>query len=744
MIKKVRYFNAFLALLILPICFALAFEITLPDRISRKTGKTLMLPVIFEGAPGFEISEFQVEIAFDSNVLRPLKNGYKTRRCLTADWDIYLDKSVGVVSIGGVSFNDAVPPDARGRLLYLIFEVIGEYGDETDLSVVSCSINDDDFPMRGGHFHVKLAPEIIEIPIVDGLPVLRIEGYESYPITWMHDTAIHSAELALTSSGRRHYRARIHDTRFDEFIYATLFAPSEAMVIAITEESNCNTLCDSLLHDDPHLTIIGCNYDGCAHGSGIFVGGPMGISNGIILSSGEVLDALPPNDIGSTGESCGFFFFGHPLCDVLIDDWLIFSTDYSLLEITFTIPPGINSLRIDFIVGSEEYPEYVGSIYNDVFGIFVDGNDLAHQIAFDPFGDIISINGTLFGSALVVEQPFGGGDLEWDGCTPLLTARVCLDTTLSQHNMSIIVGDASDHLYDTGVLLADLQGTATEYCGGSVCMIDVIASADDSALCGTSTTLHADVTGAWGDVTYQWSSSPPGFSSTEQNPSTGVVTGGTWFIVTVLDTEFCEAVDSVFIADTCMECTIEVTASADDDTVCDTGTILHANVTGAIGPVSFNWSSNPPGFTSTEQNPATGVITEDTWFYIQVVDSAACGAVDSVLVIYYCPCVPAVTWIICPLPCWSFTSCDNQVIIFGIQDTMGILIDTTRVWFTRIVNHPGGTADTTSILSSSPDVFFSSLSDSISATVFGMYADGDSVVITLDSLYNSNNCITIP
>jgi len=742
--KKSMYFSAFLAMLILPVCFALAFEITLPNRISRKTGKTLMLPLIFEGAPDFEISEFQIVIAFDPNVLRPLKNGYETRGCLTADWELDFKRTDGIVNVGGVSFNNAILPDACGRLLYLVFEVIGEYGAQTDLSVVSCSINDDDFPMSGGHFHVRLAPKIIEIPIVDGLPVLRIEGDEDYPITWMHDTTTHSVELALTSPERRLYRARIHDTRLDEFVYATLFAPSEAMVIAITEESNCNILCDSLLHDDPHLTIIGCNYDGCAHGSGVFVGGPMGINNGIILSSGEVLDALPPNDMGSMGESCGIFFFGHPLCDVLIDDFLIFSTDYSLLEITFTIPPGINSLRIDFIVGSEEYPEFVGDIFNDVFGIFVDGADLAHQIAFDPFDDIISINGTFFSSALVVEQPSGGGDLEWDGCTPLLTARVCLDTTLSQHNMSIIVGDASDHIYDTGVLLADLQGTATEHCGGTVCMIDVNAWANDSALCGTSTTLHADVTGAWGDAIYQWSSNPPGFSSTEQNPSTGVVTGGTWFIVTVLDSEFCEAVDSVFIADTCAECTIEVTASADDDTVCDTGTILHANVTGAIGPVSFSWTSNPSGFTSNVENPATGVITEDTWFYIQVSDSALCYALDSVLVIYYCPCVPAATWIICPLPCWSFTSCDNQFMIFGIQDTMGILIDTTRIWFTRIVNHPGGSADTTTVLPSSPDVFFSGLSDSISATVWGMYADGDSVVITFDSLYNSNDCITIP
>jgi len=82
--------------------------------------------------------------------------------------------------------------------------------------------------------------------------------------------------------------------------------------------------------------------------------------------------------------------------------------------------------------------------------------------------------------------------------------------------------------------------------------------------------------------------------------------------------------------------------------------------------------------------------------------------------------------------------------IFGIMDTTGIPIDTMRVYFTVINNHSDGTADTAYISETSSILDFSDWSDSVTATIFGSWADGDSVLISLDSLYNANNCLMIP
>jgi hypothetical protein len=41
--------------------------------------------------------------------------------------------------------------------------------------------------------------------------------------------------------------------------------------------------------------------------------------------------------------------------------------DVTILEINLTTPTGANCLRLDFAFYSEEFPEYVGSVFNDAF-----------------------------------------------------------------------------------------------------------------------------------------------------------------------------------------------------------------------------------------------------------------------------------------------------------------------------------------------------------------------------------------
>jgi len=105
-------------------------------------------------------------------------------------------------------------------------------------------------------------------------------------------------------------------------------------------------------------------------------------------------------------------------------------------------------------------------------------------------------------------------------------------------------------------------------------------------------------------------------------------------------------------------------------------------------------------------------------------------------------CTPAYAEVLCPLPCGSFSSCPNQRMIFMIQDTTGVAIDTSRLYFTIISNHPTGSADTLELVGTSRNVTLEGRPDSLIATVVYFYADGDSVVISLDSVYNVDSCLT--
>ncbi len=110
------------------------------------------------------------------------------------------------------------------------------------------------------------------------------------------------------------------------------------------------------------------------------------------------------------------------------------------------------------------------------------------------------------------------------------------------------------------------------------------------------------------------------------------------------------------------------------------------------------------------------------------------------------PCPPAITWIECPVPCWYHSSCANQSIVFGINDTTGFAIETTQVWFTVITEHADGSVDTVYLPDESTSTLFPAFSDradSILAIIFGTWIDGDSVTISMDSLYNENGCLTI-
>jgi hypothetical protein len=72
-----------------------------------------------------------------------------------------------------------------------------------------------------------------------------------------------------------------------------------------------------------------------------------------------------PVNVRRGGAATGWNLPGDPLCTALAGG--IGTYDAARLEIVFTLLPGADGIGFDFIVGSEEWPEYVGQV-NDVAG----------------------------------------------------------------------------------------------------------------------------------------------------------------------------------------------------------------------------------------------------------------------------------------------------------------------------------------------------------------------------------------
>jgi hypothetical protein len=151
-------------------------------------------------------------------------------------------------------------------------------------------------------------------------------------------------------------------------------------------------------------------------------------------------------------------------------------------------------------------------------------------------------------------------------------------------------------------------------------------SASETTICsGNSTQLNA---ASIGDTvyTYSWTSDPPGFLSDLKNPVVNPLTT-TDYTVTITNGP-CSASASVTVT---VNAPLSIMTSAIPSAICKgLNSQLSAAVSGGT-IYSYNWTSNPPGFISTEQNPEVAPLTTTT-FYVSA-SSGDCIVSDSVKVI---------------------------------------------------------------------------------------------------------------
>ncbi len=112
----------------------------------------------------------------------------------------------------------------------------------------------------------------------------------------------------------------------------------------------------------------------------------------------------------------------------------------------------VHPIYVNYIWGSEEYNEWVDSLYNDKFFLFLDGST---NIATLPGGTAVEIDSVNNGDnpAYYRDNTVLGLDLQYDGLTTVLTASA---TGLSAgvHSFEFRVEDLGDDIYDSGVFVS--------------------------------------------------------------------------------------------------------------------------------------------------------------------------------------------------------------------------------------------------------------------------------------------------
>jgi gliding motility-associated-like protein len=443
------------------------------------------------------------------------------------------------------------------------------------------------------------------------------------------------------------------------------------------------------------ITATNITYSGdlSAKGSFTSVGTNIGFSQGVILASGDIANAIGPNTMN--GSTTNFF---SPSNDVQLNAIATGDVnDAAVLEFDFV--PQSDSIKFKYVFASEEYPDYVCSDFNDVFGFFITGPN--------PFGtaytnyNIARIPNSTFPVAINTVNPgvagansFGGtcqslaysnlyisnnngATIEYNGFTIPLIAKapvVCGQT----YHIKVAIADVFDGNFDSGVFLE--KGSFSSL-GVNIATTFSYGGPNDSVLyegCGSACvkfirtsnlnrvdTVNITIAGnATNGVDYN--TGLPGVQLPNQVIFQVGVDTISYCINSVSDavTEGLENISLSFTlagfcvpinADIFLDEFEQIAVATFDSTLCNQGgnVLITATASGGVPPYTYAWSNSAPSASSqivnvtattnysvtvsdacTNTTDPTPSVTDDFTITVQVFDPLVVSAGDDFIV---CP-----------------------------------------------------------------------------------------------------------
>ncbi len=189
------------------------------------------------------------------------------------------------------------------------------------------------------------------------------------------------------------------------------------------------------------------------YGAFNFTGDDLGVNSGVILSTGIIFDAVGPNT--QEGTTTDFGGVGNDLLSNLANSQ---TSDAVVLQFDFDVQS--DEIEFNFTFLSEEYNEYVNTDFNDVFAFYISGPgiDGEENIAVVPGTTIpVTINSINNGKfwQFFNDNKTGTTNIEFDGFTTLMTARKSGLQSCETYTLKLMIADAGDGFFDSGVLLQE-------------------------------------------------------------------------------------------------------------------------------------------------------------------------------------------------------------------------------------------------------------------------------------------------
>lgn len=220
--------------------------------------------------------------------------------------------------------------------------------------------------------------------------------------------------------------------------------------------------------------MLGCSsaasnivFSSCGTSAGFFnaVNTNLGIDSGVLISSGNANLAVGPNNSGSITSDNGCP--GYPPLTTLSGQ-----QTYNAAVLDFDVTVNTDTLRFKYVFASDEYAEWVGTIFNDVFALWISGPGISGMY------NMAKVPGTTFPVTIsnvncqgnspyyVCNDPAnflcnasygcptnpGTTTIQYDGFTVPLEAKSAVIPGETYH-LTLAIADAGDPVYDSGVFI---------------------------------------------------------------------------------------------------------------------------------------------------------------------------------------------------------------------------------------------------------------------------------------------------
>ncbi len=207
------------------------------------------------------------------------------------------------------------------------------------------------------------------------------------------------------------------------------------------------------------VTVSNITYTGANIAAGSFSddSGIIGITGGIIMSSGNISHANGPNDIDNKSAN------NSQPGDVDLNSLITGVNTFDAAVLEFDFIPANDEISLRYVFASEEYNEYVNKGWNDVFGFFVNG--INYAVLPDDITPV-SINSVNGGNPIGTNATnpeyyrnndpdttlFYSNDTQADGLTVVLTLNAPVNKSKLNH-IKLAIADGGDHTYDSWIFI---------------------------------------------------------------------------------------------------------------------------------------------------------------------------------------------------------------------------------------------------------------------------------------------------